>query len=139
MTELNAIFARYNFEKKVTPAENIQLIQSEIGFQLPEDYLYYLLNYKGFEGFIGLEYVVLWDVDELLQLNKDYDILSSFPETIAIGSNGGSEFIGIAFNDQQYRLVVSPFIDLDCAYHIDIGDSFSDMLCRLEQGKAWFE
>ncbi|TFF40774.1 SMI1/KNR4 family protein [Mucilaginibacter psychrotolerans] len=139
MTELNALFARYNFEKRITPAENIQLIQREIGFPLPADYLYYVLNYKRFEGFIGLEYVVLWDVAELLQLNKDYEILSSFSETIAIGSNGSGEFIGIEFNNQQYRIVISPFIGLDSADHIHIGDSFSDTLCRLEKGKAWFE
>jgi hypothetical protein len=50
------------------------------------------------------------------------------------------EFIGIEYApSNQYRLILSPLIDLDIQHHIEIGDSFTDFLARLESGQTWFD
>ena len=115
-------------------------IESEIGFQLPDDYKFYLRNYLGIEQFIGPEFVTLWDLNDLLNINKEYEIIENLPRTIGIGGNGNSEFIAIELtNDNKYRIVASPFIDLNKQYHIEVGCSFTDFFERLEKGKKWFD
>ena len=79
------------------------------------------MEHGGHETQIGEEYVKLWDKDELLSLNQDYRILENLPETIGIGDNGAGEFIGIEkLEDGRLRIVLTPFIDLDKQYHIEI-------------------
>lgn len=141
MTELETIFTKYNFPKRTTkPTTKFEQIENQIGFQLPEDYKFYLDNYGEHEEFVGPELVNLWDIDELLSRNKDTGIFDNLPLTLGIGNNPSSEFIAIEFMDNGiYRIVLSPFIDLDKQYHIDIGNSFTDFFIRLDTGKEWFD
>lgn len=140
MELLEKILSKYNFEKKLskTPTE-IEQIENMIKFKLPIDYKYFIQNYMGFENFIGPEYVILWDIDKLVEYNTDIGIFEDLPNTLGIGSNGASEFIAIEFIDENnYRIVISPTIDVDKEYHIDVGTTFTDFLVRLDNDKEWF-
>ena len=141
MTELETILTKYNFPKRATrPTTKFEEIENQIGFLLPDDYKFFADNYGEYEEFVGPELVNLWDLDELISRNKDTGILDKLPLTLGIGNNPSSEFIAIEFMDnKQYRIVLSPFIDLDKQYHIDIGNSFTDFFVRLDKGKEWFE
>lgn len=111
-----------------------------IGFKLPADYLYFAEGYNGFEGFIGEEYVRLWDIENLIEENSGYAIVQELDNTIGIGGNGGGEFLAIEMlGEGAYRVVLSPFIDLDKKYFVDVGSSFTDFLQRLVEGRTWFE
>jgi len=122
------------------PKISIEEIESIINFKLPEDYKFFLLNYLRNESFLGNEYVILWELNELTEMNISYQITDNLVNTIGIGGNGSSEFIAIEFTkNNEYRVVLSPFIDLDKNYHIEIGNSFTDFFERLENGKNWFE
>jgi len=141
MTELQNILAKYNFPKRTTKhLVTFEEIEHQIGFLLPADYKFFLDNYLEYEEFVGPELVNLWDADELLTRNKETGILDNLPLTIGIGNNPTSEFIAIEFLDnKKYRVVLSPFIDLDKQYHIDIGNSFTDFFVRLDNDKEWFD
>ena len=76
---------------------------------------------------------------KFLELNKLYRAGKYLPNTLMIGSNGSSEFIAIEYNGVGYQIVLSPFIDMNKKYHIEIGISFTDFLERLANGKEWFE
>lgn len=140
MIQLVDILNKYNFSKK--PVESLisfEKIEKEIGFELPNDYKYYLANFDYFEDFVGPEYVKLFAYDDLLEKNQEYGVLEALPNTIMIGNNGSSEFIAIELTGtSNYRVVLSPLIDLSAEYHIEIGNSFSDMLDRLDEGTEWF-
>lgn len=139
MTELEIILTKYNFpERTIRPTTKIEEIESRIGFPLPDDYKFYLDNYGAYEKFIGPELVNLWNIDELLSRNEDTGIFDNLPLTLGIGNNPSSEFIAIEFTD-NYRIVLSPFIDLNKQYHVDIGNSFTDFLVRLDNGKDWLD
>ncbi|MEO6358295.1 MAG: SMI1/KNR4 family protein [Ferruginibacter sp.] len=140
MTELDYILTKYNFPKRTTNAlTRFEEIEQQIGFSLPPDYKYFLDNYSEYEEFVGPELVTLWDTDDLMQINKDTGIFDNLPLTIGIGNNPSSEFIAIEFlSNGNYRIVLSPFIDLDKQYHIDIGSSFTDFFVRLDKGVEWF-
>lgn len=82
----------------------------------------------------------LWPIDSLIDTNIRYEIFENLANTVAIERNGSSEFIAIEIGGHNnYRLVLSPFIGLDKQYHITIGDSFTDMFVRLDNGIEWFQ
>lgn len=141
MTRLETILTKYNFPKRVTrPISKVKDLEDRIGFPFPDDYKFYLENYEEYEEFIGPELVNLWGMDELLFRNKDTGIFDNLPLTLGIGNNQSSEFIAIELIDNKnYRIVLSPFIDLAKQQHIEIGKSFTDFFVRLDNGIGWFE
>lgn len=141
MSKIQQILDKYNFQKRTEKSEaSIEEIENKIGFKLPEDYKFYLRNYAENECFVGDTFFRLWNLDELLELNNEYQIMKNLSKTIGIGENGSSEFIAIELlNNSEYTIVLSPFIDLDKSYNIKIGNSFTDFFERLENGKDWFE
>ena len=140
-SQLDAILNKYNFSKR--PFESkipFEIVEKEIGFELPDDYKYYLANFDYFEDFLGPEYLKLFDYDNLLERNHEYRVIEALPNTIMIGNNGSSEFIGVEYlATKNYRLILSPLIDLSSEYHIEIGTSFYDMLKRLDNSEEWFK
>jgi hypothetical protein len=123
-------------DKLRTTFEEVQKI---IGFKLPNDYKNFALNYLEYEDYIGNQNVRLWNFDEIIEINSDYQIFNYLPKTIGIGGNGGGEFIAIEeLADRSLRIVLSPFI-IEKEAHIEIGNSFTDFLQRLDNGKEWFE
>ena len=141
METFASIIEKYGSKRRIELAtENINLIKQKIGFELPNDYKEFLNKYTGFENFIGKEFVRLWDVEEVIENNVDYQIIKELNKTIGIGSNGGGEFVGIQkMLNGNCRIILSPFIDLDEEYHTEIGDSFTNFLVRLEEGIEWFK
>jgi hypothetical protein len=139
-TQLDHILNKYNFSKRpIEPKISFEKIEKEIGYELPDEYKYYLANFDYFEDFLGPEYVKLFAYESLLEENQKYGVIEALPNTIMIGNNGSSEFIAIELADtNKYRIILSPFIDLSAEYHIEIGSSFSDMLIRLDNGTGWF-
>jgi hypothetical protein len=106
---------------------------------LPDDYKFYAKNYIGFEESIGGEYLRLSDFDELIEENKNYEILYYLEKTFIIGSNAGGEFIGIEQTQKDtLRIILSPYI-YEKEAHIEIGNSFTDFLERMDKGQRWFK
>ncbi len=140
MEEFEKILLKSDCQRRLEkPKKTIEEIETLIRFQLPLDYKKFLENYVCFEGSIGKEYLQLWRLEDLTNLNENYGIFDNLENTIAIGGNGSSEFIAIEIIDKtNYRIVLSSFIDLDKQYHLEIGTSFSDFLTRLDNGKDWF-
>ncbi|HEV7230897.1 MAG TPA: SMI1/KNR4 family protein [Bacteroidia bacterium] len=141
MNPVEEILNKYSPSPRTEPlTTSIEAIEEAIGFVLPEDYKKYLLNFKGFEHEIGEEYIHLWDINELIENNEDYLITNNFPFTIGIGDDRGGEFIALErLENKEFRVVLSPFLDTDPQFHVEIGESFSDFLIRLENGKKWID
>ena len=140
MTFIKEILSKYQVPKRTGQAHaTIEEVEAKTGIKLPEDYIEYLLNYQGFGNSIGEQYVNLWDLEELVEHNEGYFILENLPATIGIGSNGAGELIALErINEKNVKVVLTPFIDLSQECHIQIGDSFTDFLQRLDNGQEWF-
>ena len=140
MEIFETILTKYNCPKRTEkPLATVEQIESIIKFNLPTDYKTYLQNYLGFEDHIGQEFIRLWNFDELVVTNKDYGIFDNLPNTLGIGVNRSSEFIAIELIDiENCRIVLSPYIDLNKQYFIEIGTTFTDFLVRLDNGQEWF-
>jgi hypothetical protein len=141
MEKLELLLSKYNFLKRRVPLTlTFDEIEKLIGFKLPEDYLYFIEHYRGFENFIGNEFVRLWDAEKLIVLNIEHGVFGDLHLTFAIGGNGAGEFIAIEKNNlDNIKIIFSPFLDLDAKNNIVIGDSFTDFLERLDNGKNWFD
>lgn len=130
MKVADEILKKYNWPTRTTSDKtDLVDIEKEIGFDLPDDYKGFLLRHGGHETQIGEEYIKLWDKDDLLSLNQEYKIFENLSGTIGIGDNGAGEFIGIEkLVDGGLRIVLTPFIDLQKQYHIEVGQTFTDCL-----------
>ncbi|QOG04416.1 SMI1/KNR4 family protein [Flavobacterium sp. MDT1-60] len=141
MTEhLERIIKKYSFPKRDVNS-TVEIIDIELysKLKLPKDYVFYLENYHGIDQFIGVEFINLWSLEEIIETNKNYNIVEELQHTIGIGSNGSGEFIGITLDkNENIKIILSPFIDLNTKYHIEIGTSFTDFLDRLDNGIDWF-
>lgn len=128
-------------KRATDPDQALASLKRSAGFPMPADYLHFLRHYAGFEGAIGGQYLRLEDVEEVLETNEGYEVQRRLPRTLMIGSNGGGEFIAIVYMEdtQGYKIVLSPFADMDERYHVWIGNTFSDFLGRLEKGMGWFD
>ena len=135
------ILKKYSWPTRTTALKtSIKEIESLAQFSLPDDYKTFIQTYSGSEDHIGEQLVRLWDADEIIEQNKGYHITDNLSMTIGIGSNGTGEFIAIEMTDKDtHRIVLSPYIDLDKNCHIEIGNSFTDFLHRLNSGREWFE
>ena len=63
-----ALFARF----KGNPPASLELIdrcQAGLGVLLPADYVQFLLQMDGGEGFIGEHYLMLWSVERFVEMN----------------------------------------------------------------------
>lgn len=140
MEDLQEIIVKYSFPKRdINASVSISEVESYANLKLPEDYIFYLENYFGIDQFIGVEFINLWSLEEIIETNKGYNIVEQMTRTIGIGSNGSGEFIGIEIDQfDNVKIILSPFMDLNSKYNIEIGTSFTDFLVRLNNGIDWF-
>ncbi len=85
MDNFKNIFAQFGTKRTTPTKTEIPDIEQLVQFQLPQDYKYFLQEYTGFEGNIGREYLGIWDLDELIELNSAYEIPAMLSHTLAIG------------------------------------------------------
>jgi hypothetical protein len=96
---LQLIFGKYDFPKSDQNSfVTIEEVERYSNLKLPYDYVFYLKNYSGIDQFIGVEFIKLWSLEEVIEANKSYNIFEELPRTIGIGTNGSGEFIGIEFD-----------------------------------------
>ena len=139
MERFEEIIAKYEVLRRTDkPKTTFSEIERLINFKLPYDYKTFAINYLEFDDFIGEQNVRLWDFDEIIVLNTDYQIFKYLPMTLGIGGNSSGEFIAIEhMGVNNLRIVLSPFI-IEREAHIEIGTSFTNFLQRLEKGQEWF-
>jgi SMI1 / KNR4 family (SUKH-1) len=140
MREMYDILKKYNWPaKEIVSILNFQEIENRIGFELPDDYKEFLSRYSFHETQIGENSFKLWDFDNLLEWNEGYQIIENLKLTIGIGDNGGGEFIGLEKSiDGELRVILTPYIDQEKKYQIEIGSSFTNFLNRMDKGENWF-
>src|SRR5882757_9362819 len=104
MEKFEEILERHKCPRRtVSSSTTVEQLENIIKFTLPTDYKGFLTHYLGFEEQIGQEFVRLWSFDDLIDVNEMYGIFSSLPTTLAIGTNGSSEFIAIELDNGNVR------------------------------------
>ena len=72
-----------------------KIINEINGVELPRQYIDFMLLHNGGEGDLGETWFILYPMEELEEINEDYEVDRYLPGRIIIGSNGGGELYGI--------------------------------------------
>jgi hypothetical protein len=84
---------------------------------LPSDYVEYLENGGAIEAFVtpasAPGYMVLWPVEEIEEMNADYEFATYAPGFLGFGTNGGGEILAFDAKGAVYML---PAIGLEPKY-----------------------
>ena len=79
---------------------------------LPNDYIELMKKHNGGEGDIGETWLILYPLEELQEINDDYEIEEILPGHIIIGSNGG-ELYWIDNNDMMWPKRFATCVSVD--------------------------
>lgn len=95
-------------------ASAIRLFEKQAGFCLPDGYVQFLQLANGGEGFIGPNaYVILWRLEELLEMNEAYQVAEYAPGLFLFGSDGGGEAFAFDRRSDTLAIVSVPFVGMD--------------------------
>jgi hypothetical protein len=78
--------------------------------QVPPDYLQAFARYQGGAGQVGTAYLKLWEPEEILEANLEYQIAEYAPGFTIFGSDGGD--IAYAFEHRSGFIHEFPFIGM---------------------------
>jgi len=125
--------SEFNGNPAASP-EAISAFEESTGLTLPADYTEFLRRMNGGEGFIGEDsYVILWQVEELEEFNREYEVAEYCNGLLLIGSSGGGEAYGFDTRQAPWPVVQVPFVGMDHSLVENMGRSFNEFLTALEQ------
>lgn len=130
--EIKQLFSDFMLEPAASP-EGLQRLNAISGVALPDDYLSFLTEANGGEGFIGSEYLILWKAEELEQFNREYEVEIYAPGLFLFGSNGGGEGFGFDTRNAPYKIVQVPFIGMDLKHARHVADSMFDLFVKMSK------
>src|SRR3954464_2022763 len=88
------VFEKFSGGPSASP-DAVHQLQDKLGVRLPDDYALFLQEEAdGGEGVIGSTYIILWRVEQVLELNAAYHVSEFAPGLVLFGSNGGGEAFG---------------------------------------------
>ncbi len=105
----------------------IESLSSDLAVGLPGDYLDFLAQHNGGEGFIGEKLLILWKAEELAQFNREYEVNQYAPGFILFGSSGGGEDYGFDVQSAAMPIVRIPFIGMERRYAEHVAEGFRDL------------
>jgi hypothetical protein len=118
--------------RKAATIDAINNFENSSGINLPNEYKAFLKTTNGGEGFIGKNsYVMLWAVEELLELNESYAVDEFAPGLLIFGSNGGGEAYAFDTRSKNMEIVQVPFVGMDLDLLQNLAVTFDDFIKKL--------
>jgi hypothetical protein len=130
MDRLNRFLDKFDSRPGATD-EQIASAEAELGTKLLADYVEFLKNRNGGEGFIGESYAALWEISELASTNSSYESQKWAPGVLLFGSDGGGEAFGFDTGDPNWPIVQIPFIGMCWEEARPLGSTFSQFVENL--------
>lgn len=121
-------------EGQLDPPGDLAVIQGlplKLGVAPPPDYLGFLRQHDGGEGFVGDNYIILWKAAELVDFNREYEVEVYAPGILLFGSDGGGEGYGFDMQSAGMPVVRLPFIGMERRYATPVAESFTSFLALL--------
>src|SRR5947209_9465440 len=128
------LFARFQGGPPAS-LESIDRCQAGLGFSFPADYVRFLLQMDGGEGFIGDHFVMLWSVKRLGEMNTDTYFAEAAPGLVVFGSDGAGEAFGFDTRSAPPPAVMIPYGGMEWDVAIMLApdfNSFLQLLCRTD-------
>lgn len=103
---------------------------AKIDFRIDEDFLEFIKTYDGAEGEMGRNYLMLWNIEDILALNPYYEDIPECEKLFFFGSDGSS--YGYAFEKDGGKIVGIDFLDIgekEADFH---AESFIEFLRKVK-------
>ncbi len=125
--KLEEIFKGFEFNEKPE-----KMISEVNGMTLPDDYLAFMKEHNGGEGPLGENcYGCFYRMEDLQEINNDYEVIRWWPGYIVIGTDGGGELWAYNPDKEIYCQIDSCNTD-DDTYHT-ISDSLEAFLIKMDK------
>lgn len=95
-------WGEFEFNEPYTGDDIVRINEVE----LPKQYIEFMKKHSGGEGDIGENWLVLYPLEDLQEINDDYEIEQFLPGHIIIGSDGGGELYGIDNEGNYFNVPV---------------------------------
>jgi SMI1 / KNR4 family (SUKH-1) len=130
------LFAKFRANLPASP-ESIARCATA-GFSPPADYVRFLLQLDGREGFIGEHYVMLWSIERFIEMNTQTYFAEAAPGLVVFGSDGGGEAFAFDTRDAPPPIVVAPHVGMEWDATIRMAPDFDSFLQHLYRSKDFF-
>ncbi|MFZ1458171.1 MAG: SMI1/KNR4 family protein [Saprospiraceae bacterium] len=107
------------------PKEKVKDILFKLNFELPKDYLNYIISNDGVVE-NHLNYIDLWPLDKLFQYNDECESFIYLPSYLIIGTNGGGTALAIKINTGE--IFATEMIGMDENDVIKVANNFTEYL-----------
>jgi hypothetical protein len=123
------------------PATHSEIAAAEnhFNFSFPTDYKEFLLITNGLEGEVNNEYLVLWSIKELIELNTAYHVKEFIENIIIFGSDGAEEAFAFDISDTNPSIVKLPFIGMGYIPNEKLTDTFEGFLSSKVETKNFIK
>jgi hypothetical protein len=108
---------------------SIDRLELWVGKPLPDAYVRLVSRSNGVEGFLADgNYLVLWPVEQLPELNQAYSVAEFAPGLLLVGSDGAE--MGYAIDTRQQPMSVKevPFVGMSNQAAREVASSFEGFL-----------
>jgi hypothetical protein len=95
---------------------------------LPSEYVAFLRQANGGEGFLGLTYALLWPAEDLIAFNQDYEVDDLAPGFFLIGSDGGGDAYAFDLSREDGTIYRLPFIGMERRYAVRVAEHMNSFL-----------
>lgn len=109
----------------------IQGLIMETGMDFPEDYLNLLRYSNGGEGELGVDplWFSIYPAEEVVELNRRYEIESYLPGYFAFGSNrGGEALLFDTRKSKPWKVYYAPFIGMEEDQVLECAANFKEFV-----------
>ena len=109
----------------------LKVLAEMLPTSIPEDYFDFLMRNNGGEGFVGDEYLIMFNAEEIVRFNQEYEVEKYAPGLLLFGSNGGGEGYAFDTTSEECPVVKVPFIGMDHRCAKVVGQNLSDFILQL--------
>jgi hypothetical protein len=116
------------------PRAAIDALVQYAGFDLPDEYIGFLRRHDGGEGPLEDRDIMLWKAEDLVALNRDYQVARYAPGIFLFGSDGGGELLAFDLQDPRRSVVLIPAIGMSRRDAMPVSDDIAtigDLLAEL--------
>ncbi|MEH7114674.1 SMI1/KNR4 family protein [Neobacillus niacini] len=119
----------YGLELKPPIEENkVKEVETELGVTFPNDYLEFISYSNGAEGSIGENYLILWSIEDIIELNEAYGVNDFAKGLVLFGSDGGDTAFAFDSRKNETQIVSVAFIGMDLSEITTCSNTFNGFL-----------
>ncbi|WP_223596755.1 SMI1/KNR4 family protein [Neobacillus bataviensis] len=119
----------YGLELK-PPVEEymVKKVETKLGITFPIDYIEFISYSNGAEGSIGENYLILWSIEDIIELNEAYGVSDFAKGLVLFGSDGGDTAFAFDTRTDETQIVSVPFIGMDLEEVTTCSNTFNGFL-----------